>query len=33
MVEGAALNGNAKIMCSGGAKPLGKGFYELYNLA
>ena len=26
-VEGAALNGNAKIMCSGGEKPLGKYFF------
>ena len=32
-VEGAALNGNAQIMCNGGDKPLGKGFSELYNLA
>ena len=32
-VESAALNGNAQIMCSGGHKPLGKGFCELYNLA
>ena len=27
VVEGAALNGNAKIMCSGGDKPLGKYFF------